>query len=253
MNLAMTWVYIIASVLGVSLISFIGIVTFQREEDKMKPFLLVLVSFAAGALLGDVFIHLLPEAVEEKGLNISMSLWILGGILIFFILEKFIQWHHCHLPEEHAHRPKPLAIMNLVGDGLHNFIDGLIIAGSYFVSVPIGLATTIAVALHEIPQEIGDFGVLIHSGLNRSRVLILNFMSALMAVLGALVVIFFTTAATVSLHEFLIPFTVGGFIYIASADLIPELHKELNPLNSLVQLLSLIAGIAIMLALLLLE
>ncbi len=249
----MTILYILGSVLGVSLISFIGIITFQRDEEKMKPFLLVLVSFSAGALLGDVFIHLLPEAVEAgAGLKISMSLWILGGILVFFILEKFIQWHHCHLPQEHTHAAKPLAVMNLIGDGLHNFIDGLIIAGSYFVSVPVGLATTVAVVLHEIPQEIGDFGVLIHGGFTRSRVLLLNFISALMAILGALVVIFFNTSS-ISLHELLIPFTAGGFLYIAGADLIPELHKETNPLNSLVQLLSLISGIAIMLALLLLE
>lgn len=248
----MIWLYIIASVIGVSLISFIGILTFQRDEEKMKPFLLVLVSFSAGALLGDVFIHLLPEAVEESGLKISMSLWILGGILLFFVLEKFIQWHHCHLPQEHTHATKPLAMMNLIGDGLHNYIDGLIIAGSYLVSIPVGLATTIAVVLHEIPQEIGDFGVLMHGGLTRSRVLVLNFLSAILAILGALTVLFLNTPAF-SLHNILIPFTAGGFLYIAGADLIPELHKELNPLNSLVQLLSLISGIAIMLALLLLE
>lgn len=249
----MIWIYTLASVLGVSLISFIGIITFQRDEEKMKPFLLVLVSFSAGALLGDVFIHLLPQAIEESGgLTISISLWILGGILVFFVLEKFIQWHHCHIPQEHTHPPRPLAVMNLIGDGLHNFIDGLIIAGSYLVSVPVGLATTVAVVLHEIPQEIGDFGVLMHGGFTRARVLVLNFMSALLALFGALVVLFFNISS-ISLHEFLIPFTAGGFLYIAGADLIPELHKETNPLNSLVQFLSLISGIAIMLALLLLE
>lgn len=247
----MIWLFVLGSVIVVSLISFIGLLGFQAENDRMRPFLLVLVSFSAGALLGDVFIHLLPEAVEEKGLTLPLSLWILGSILVFFVLEKFIHWHHCHLPEAHQHM-KPLAFMNLVGDGLHNFIDGAMIAGSYLISLPLGFATTIAVALHEIPQEIGDFGVLIHAGLQKSKVVFLNFISALTAILGAVIVLGLGVSSA-SVTGILTPFTVGGFLYIAGTDLIPELHKETNPVSSLIQLISFIGGIAVMLALLLIE
>ncbi|MBI2639237.1 ZIP family metal transporter [Candidatus Peregrinibacteria bacterium] len=249
--MVMIWLFVLGSVIVVSLISFIGLLGFQAENDRMRPFLLVLVSFSAGALLGDVFIHLLPEAVEEKGLTLPLSLWILGSILVFFVLEKFIHWHHCHLPEAHQHM-KPLAFMNLVGDGLHNFIDGAMIAGSYLISLPLGFATTIAVALHEIPQEIGDFGVLIHAGLQKSKVVFLNFISALTAILGAVIVLGLGVSSA-SVTGILTPFTVGGFLYIAGTDLIPELHKETNPVSSLIQLISFIGGIAVMLALLLIE
>lgn len=247
----MIWLLVLGSVVVVSLISFVGLLSFQSDADKVRPFLLVLVSFSAGALLGDVFIHLLPEAVEANGLHLGLSLWILGGILLFFVLEKFVHWHHCHLPEAHNH-PKPFAFMNLVGDGLHNFIDGAVIAGSYLISVPLGFATTIAVVLHEIPQEIGDFGILMHAGLQKSKVILLNFASALTAVLGAVVVLGLGISSDTVLNV-LAPFTVGGFLYIAGTDLIPELHKETNPVSSLIQLLSFIGGIAVMLALLLLE
>lgn len=246
-----SWILVLGSVAIVSLISFIGLLGLQMESEKMRPFLLVLVSFSAGALLGDVFIHLLPEAVKATGLSLPISLWILCGILIFFMLEKFIHWHHCHLPEAHQHT-KPLAFMNLVGDGLHNFIDGAVIAGSYLVSMPLGVATTIAVVLHEIPQEIGDFGVLIHAGLKKSRVIFLNFISALMAIVGAVIILGFSVSSDAILG-ILTPFTIGGFLYIAGTDLIPELHKETNPVSSLIQFISFIGGMAVMLALLLLE
>ena len=247
----MVWIYSLVSVSAVSLISLVGVVVIRWKEDEMKPFLLVLVSFSAGALLGDVFIHLLPKAAAVHGISLSMSLWVLAGLLVFFVMEKFIQWHHCHVPQEHQHN-KPLAIMNLCGDGLHNFIDGMILAGGYLVSLPVGIATTIAIVLHEIPQEISDFGVLIHSGLTRRKALFFNFLSALTAIVGTLVVLTLRVEPEAVL-TYLTPFTIGGFLYIAGSDLIPELHKETNPLSSLVQFFSLIAGIAVMLALLLLE
>lgn len=246
----MVWIYSLGSVIGVSLVSLVGVVTFKWREDEVRPFLLVLVSFSAGALLGDVFIHLLPEMAED-GITTSMSLWVLAGLLVFFILEKFVQWHHCHLPEEHKFG-KPLAFMNLCGDMLHNFIDGMILAGGYLVSLPVGIATTIAIVLHEIPQEISDFGVLIHSGLSRGKALFFNFISATTAILGTVVVLSIGVSSEAVL-AYLVPFTMGGFLYIAGSDLIPELHKETNPLRSLVQFLSLVAGIAVMLALLLVE
>lgn len=210
-----------------------------------------MVSFSAGAMLGDVFIHLLPELAEETGLDLTTSLYILLGIILFFVLEKVVHWRHCHMTasEDHVH---PLAMMNLVGGGMHNLIDGMLIAGAYMLSIPVGVATTVAVALHEIPQEMGDFGVLLHSGMKVKKALLMNFLIELTAVAGALFVLYLGQGGT-EVVQWVIPLTIGGFLYIANADLIPELHKEVKPLNSLIQLVSFIAGIGVMLLLLALE
>ncbi len=242
------WIYSMGSVLLISVISFTGIFTLSLKENSLKKILLFLVSFSAGALFGDAFIHLLPEAVAENGFGISISLSLLGGIVLFFILEKFIHWRHCHIPTS-THHPHPLAFMNLVGDGVHNFIDGLVIAGSYLASIPVGIATTIAVLLHEIPQEIGDFGVLLHAGFSKKKALFFNFLSALIAVIGAAVALA-AGSYMASITSFLIPFAAGGFIYIAGSDLIPELHKETDPSKSAAQLLAFVAGVLVMLGLL---
>ena len=204
-----------------------------------------MVSFSTGALFGGAFIHLLPEVVSETGFTLSVSLYALSGILFSFIIEKFVHWRHCHHPEhihEHVHS---FALMNLYGDSVHNLIDGLIIGASYLVSIPAGIATTIAVILHEIPQEIGDFGVLLHGGFSRKKALLLNFATALTAVVGAIIALAIG-AYTEHLTNFLVPFAAGSFIYIAGSDLIPELHKETSVKRSLGQLLALILGILIM-------
>lgn len=242
--------YIIISTFIVSLISFVGVFTLGIGKDKIQHFLLYLVSFSTGAMLGDAFIHLLPQYVEQNGFPISGSLSLLSGIVAFFIIEKFIHWHHCHFDgnEEHIH---PFAWANLIGDGVHNFIDGLIIAASYLVSIPVGFATTIAVIFHEIPQEIGDFGVLLHGGFSRGKALFYNFLIGLTAVAGAL--IGFALGKVAGVLQFLIPFAAGNFIYIAGSDLIPELHKEVKLSKSFMQLLYFLFGIAIMYILLLLE
>lgn len=244
-------IYSLLSVILVSLMSFIGVLTLSLNIKKLKNVLLFLVSLAAGSMLGDAFIHLLPEAVEESGFGIGISLSILFGILVFFIIEKFIHWNHCHMPTSRKH-VHSAGIMNLVGDGLHNFIDGLIIASSYLVSIPVGIATTIAVILHEIPQEIGDFGILIHSGFKVPKALLYNFLTAITAVLGAIISLYLGNLVG-SFNLFLIPFTVGGFIYIAASDLIPELHKEVKISKSIMQLFGLVLGIAFMIGLIFLE
>lgn len=210
-----------------------------------------MISFSAGALFGDVFLHLLPEVITAYGFGINISLSILGGIILFFLIEKVIHWRHCHMPitENHVH---PFALMNLVGDTTHNFIDGLIIGASYLISIPVGIATTIAVILHEIPQEIADFGVLIHGGFSRKKALLINFVTALTSVLGVIIALILNNYIE-NITLFLIPFTAGGFIYIAGADLIPELHKEVNPSASLLQILTFCLGIGIMVLLLLIE
>jgi zinc and cadmium transporter len=233
------WFYTVVSVFLVSLVSLVGIISISIDEKKLRRMLLFLVSFAAGALLGGAFLHLLPESAEH-GLQPKVSLYILAGIFGFFILEKMISWRHCHIPTSEEH-PHPVGFMNLVGDGFHNLMDGMIIAGSYLVNIPLGISTTFAVLLHEIPQEIGDFGILVHAGYSIRKALTFNFLSALTAVAGAV----FTLAIgleTESVSAFLVPFTIGGFVYIATADLIPELKKEVDLKKSLLQLLFILLG-----------
>jgi len=245
------WFFSFISVFLVSLLSFTGVLFLALQAEKLKKILLFLVSFAAGGLLGDAFLHLLPEAVETMGFSLEVSLAVLAGLLVFFVLEKFIAWRHCHIPTSREH-PHPLALMNLVGDGFHNFMDGMVITASFLAGLPLGIATTLAVIFHEIPQEIGDFGVLLHGGFSRRKALFFNFLSALAALAGVLF-IFFLGAKFTYLTQLLIPFTAGGFLYIAGSDLIPELHKETKLAKSLLQMLGLILGIGVMMLLLLNE
>ncbi len=239
------------SVIIVSLISLIGIFALWINHKLLDRILLYLVSLSAGTLLGDAFIHLLPEIYEGNGGGVKIPLYILSGILAFFILEKFIAWQHCHeMPcEDHPHA---FSYLIMIGDGLHNFIDGLIIAASYLVSIPVGIATTVAVILHEIPQEMGDYGTLIYGGFSRRRALLFNFITALTSIAGALVVLVVSKEVG-SFTEFLVPFAAGGFIYIAGTDLIPELHKRFALKESVWQLVALVAGIGLMVGLLFLE
>jgi zinc and cadmium transporter len=247
----MNWLYPITSVIIVSLISLIGILVIILGKDRMYKKLIFLVSFSAGTLLGDAFIHLIPEAYDTAGNKITISLYLLSGILLFFILEKIVHWRHCHEEPCETH-PHPFSYVILVGDSVHNFIDGLIIGASYLVSIPVGIATTIAVIFHEIPQEIGDFGSLIYGGFSRLKALVYNFISALFAVLGALLVLFFGNSSG-NLVNFLIPFAAGGFIYIASSDLIPELHKSTEIKKSIWQVITFVFGVILMLLLLIID
>ena len=241
------YLYTIVSVVIVSLLSLVGVFILTVRWKNLNKLTIFLVSLSAGTLLGDSFLHLIPEAVEKNN-GTSIWLWLLAGILFFFILEKVIHWRHCHLPTTDDH-PHPFGLMNLVGDGLHNFLDGIIIAGSFLVDINLGLATTIAVIAHEIPQEISDFGVLLHAGFSRVRALILNLLSASLAIFGSLLAL--TIGGKLeSFTNFIIPFTAGNFIYIATSDLFPELKKDNNKLHqAFFQLISIMAGIGIMLAL----
>lgn len=242
------WIYSLISVCIVSLISLVGLFTLSIKENKLKNILIYSISFSAGALFGDVFIHLLPEITKETGLTPIIATYILLGIVFSLFIEKIIHWRHCHMPVNkiHVHR---FAYMNLFGDSVHNFIDGLIIGAAYLVSVPVGLATTLAVIFHEIPQEIGDFGVLIHAGIKRKKALLYNFMTATTAIAGTvLAIILSSKVANVTI--FLSAFAAGTFIYIAGSDLIPELHKETLLRISVIQIFTFILGIAIMYGLL---
>ena len=245
-----TWAFTLIAVGSISVVSVIGALGLILRPDTVHKSILVLVSFAAGALLGDAFLHLIPEVAESSaGLDLTASLWLLAGVVGFFVLEKLLHWHHAHLPHEEVLHP--VAVTNLVGDGLHNFVDGAIVAGSFMVSSKLGLATAIAVALHEIPQEIGDFSILVHAGLKPRRALALNLATALTAVVGGAGTLLF--AGAINVERIFIPFTAGAFVYIASTDLLPELHKEPELRKSTTQLLAMITGIGIMLALLFIE
>jgi len=242
-----TLIYIFGSVFLVSLISLIGILILFLKEEKLKRVLIYFVSFSAGALLGSAFFHLLPEATKEIGFDLRNSFYLLSGIIICFILEKFIFWRHCHIFPNKDH-PHPFSFLILFSDGLHNFIDGLIIGASYLANISLGIATTLAVIFHEIPQEIGDFASLIYGGFSKSKALFFNFISALMAILGAIAFLILADKIE-GLINFLIPFAAGNFIYIASSDLIPELHKEFEIKKSIFQFIFFNAGLLVMFAL----
>lgn len=214
-----------------------------------------MVSFSTGALLGDVFIHIIPEMAENTDFLTTGLLITLAGIVISFVLEKVIFWRHCHImpsKESHHDHHHNVGLMNLLGDGVHNFIDGALIAGSFLVSVPLGIATTFAVFFHEIPQEIGDFAVLIYSGYEQKRALFLNFLSACAAFVGAGIILIWSAPLPI-IGMYILPLAAGNFVYIAGSDLIPELHKETRLKPMLVQLMSMLAGILIMYALTMVE
>lgn len=244
-----TIVWIFLSLAIVSSISLLGVFTLSLRREFVQRITLYLVSFAVGALFGGAFFHLIPEAYEQLGYGPQASLLIVTGILIFFVLEKFLRWRHCHVHDgvEHNHA-HPFVTMNLIGDGMHNLIDGILIAASYMSDTHAGIVTTLAVLLHEIPQEIGDFGVLLHGGLGVRRALLLNFLSALLAFAGAGLVILGSEWIE-GLSVYLLPITAGGFLYIAGSDLIPELQHDAGLRKSAFQFVGIAMGLACMLML----
>lgn len=238
------WTYSLLSVGLVSLISLVGVLSILLGGRRLDRLLPLLISLAVGALLGDALVHLLPKAFQDSASPSLTSLYVLLGILLFLLLERYLHWHHEHhaQPGSPVH---PVAYINLVSEGAHNFLDGVIIGASYLVSAPIGLATTLAVLLHELPQELGDFGILVHAGLTPRRALLLNLLAALLAVVGALISLLLGPAVT-DYAQFMLPFIAGGFIYIAGADLIPELHHEHGLPGSLAQLAMILTGVGLM-------
>lgn len=245
--------YTLLSVFIVSLISLVGTFTISLSKEFLSRSIFFLVSLAVGALFGDAIIHLIPEAFEEFENATSAAFFVIVGIFIFFVLEKFLHWHHSHGINGHdEHRVKPLGSIVLLSDGIHNFLDGVIIAAAYMVGIEVGVATTIAIILHEIPQEIGDFGILIHAGYTRAKALIVNFLSALSAVLGAGIALILGDASE-KITPALIALAAGSFLYIAGSDLVPELHKTSGIRKSFLQFIAILIGFALMFALVLLE
>lgn len=233
--------WILASTFLISLIALIGVFSLYVREELLNKILCCLVSLSAGALLGGAFLHLMPEASRLIGIEV-VSYIVLVGFCIFFLVEKLLFWRHCHKAKCPVHT---FTIMNLIGDAVHNFIDGLIIAASFLVSIHLGITTSIAVALHEIPQELGDFGVLVYGGFKKQTALKLNFIVALTAVIGG-VVGFVAYSYVKDLIVLLLPFAAGGFIYIAASDLVPELVREKSTKKSVLNFFIFLLGILVM-------
>lgn len=225
----------------VSLISLIGIFALLFKEKILNKILFPLIGFAAGSLIGGAFLHILPE-VLEKTQDMIIFYYLISGIILFFIMERYFHWRHCHEDSCNIHA---FTYLNLIGDGLHNFIDGMVIAASFIVSIKLGVVTTLAVILHEIPQELGDFAVLVYGGLSKTKALFYNFISALMAIVGTIIGYFMADIIT-DFSNFILPLTAGGFIYIAASDLIPQIHKESDTKRSRYAFAAFVLGIVFM-------
>lgn len=236
--------YILTSTFIISLGALIGIFTLSMKEKLLDKILLSLVALSSGALLGGAFIHLLPEGIEKLDGELFF-LMVLMALVVYLLIEKLLHWRHCHKGGKcpvHS-----FGYMNLIGDAIHNFIDGLIIAATFLINVPLGVTTSIAIALHEIPQEIGDFGVLLYSGFKKTRALLLNFIVALTVVIGGIVG-WILSGYIENITSFLLPIAAGGFIYIALSDLIPELRNQPKIKKFLVNFMFLLIGIGLMYA-----
>ncbi|MBI5414707.1 ZIP family metal transporter [Candidatus Peregrinibacteria bacterium] len=243
--------YAFISATLISLVSFSGALALLFQHKKIEKILLHLVAFSAGTMMAGALFHLLPEALAAYPLkNVLPFGFLIIGFSVFFILERFIFWHHCHRNGDcEVH---PVGYMSLIGDAIHNFLDGVVLIPAFFIDTHVGIATTIAIIAHEIPQEIGDFGVLLHAGMEPAKALFLNFLSAVFAILG----VFFgwgIQGKMETMTPFLLAFTAGGFLYISASDLVPELHKEKNLLKATFSFLMFAVGILLMMWLKLVE
>ncbi len=235
---ALYWIILFCIING--LIAFIGAFSLLISKKSLGKLLLILVAFSAGALISGAFFHLIPESLQENSPMFVFS-YVIIGFIGFFVMEKFLHWHHCHKGKCEVH---PVSHLILYGDGIHNFIDGLIIAAAFIISIPFGIITSLLILAHEIPQELGDFGVLIYGGFSRKKSLIYNFIAQLTCLLGGIIGFFFSSALEFS--RFLIPFAAGGFIYISASDLIPEIRKEPSLLKSLLYISVFIIGLVLL-------
>jgi zinc and cadmium transporter len=224
-----------------SAIALVGSVTLLLSEAALNRIIMPLVAFAAGSLFGGAFFHMLPAAIEESPAEAGVFLWALVGFALFFALEQFLHWHHCHRASSDC--KKPLTYLILLGDGLHNFLGGLGVAGVFLIDVRLGLAAWLAAAAHEVPQELGDFGVLIHGGWKKATALLLNLFSGLTFLVGGLVA--YAASARVEVG-FLVPFAAGNFIYIGASDLVPEVNKHREIGANVLHFASFVAGIALL-------
>ena len=234
-----TWIF--ASGLLMSAIAFVGGFAFLLNDSLLKKVLLPLVAFSAGSLIGGALFHMLPESIEHMGNGTAPYAWLAFGFLSFFALEQFLHWHHCH--HSPSHYKHPVTHLLLIADGVHNLIGGLAVGASFLIDIRLGIATWIAAAAHEVPQELGDFAVLVHGGWKKGKALFANFISALPFLLGGLIVYFVSTEMDVA---FLVPFAAGNFLYIAAADLIPEVKHSSKLSENIIHLIAFIAGLVLL-------
>jgi len=237
---------LILSLLGsftVALISVIGIITFSLSEKLLNKILIFFVSFSAGALIGGAFFHLLPEAIDINKDPAKVFAYSLTGFCLFFLIERILRWHHCHKFDCDTHRH--LGFLNLIGDGVHNFLDGIIIISAFSVNAALGIPITVSIILHEVPQELSDYGVLLHSGFTKTRALFYNFMAAAIAIIGVIAG-YLLLDSIQNINQYLIPFAAGNFIYIGASDLIPEIHQERNAVKSLFSFLIFLSALFFM-------
>jgi zinc and cadmium transporter len=236
-----TFWWILVGGLLMSAIALVGSATLLLKESTLQRVVMPLVAFAAGSLLGGAFFHMLPAALEAQPDASIVFLWALVGFSVFFALEQFLHWHHCHRASSDCR--KPLTYLILLGDGLHNFLGGLGVAGVFLIDFRLGIAAWLAAAAHEVPQELGDFGVLVHGGWRKGTALLLNLLSGLTFLLGGLVA--YAASARVEIG-FLVPFAAGNFIYIGASDLVPEVNKHRELRGNFVHFAAFAAGIALL-------
>jgi len=238
-------VWIIVATLVDSLIALVGVFSLWVKDRILKDVLFGLVAFSAGALLGGALLHLVAESLESQALSVdTVFVLVMVGFSFFFIMEKFLYWHHCHDGVCEIH---PYTYLILFGDSVHNFIDGLVIAASFIVDIRFGVLTTFMIISHEVPQELGDFAVLVYGGMEKKRALLYNFISQLTCVAGGLMG-YLASSASGAFTIYLLPLAAGGFIYISASDLIPELHREVNLRKSILAFFFFAAGVGFMLA-----
>lgn len=236
-------IFSLLAVSAVSLASLAGVVSLLFSKNFLNKILIWLVSFAAGSLIGGAFFHILPEHLEDSDNMLRSFVYVTSGFCLFFVLERILRWHHCHKGEcdTHAH----LGWLNLLGDGVHNFIDGMVIFAAFSVGPALGWPVLLSIIFHEIPQELGDFGVLVYSGFSRFKALAYNFVSALLSLAGVLFAFIFYYY-NLSIQDLLLPLAAGGFIYIAASDLVPELHQTKKLSKSLLNFVIFVAALALM-------
>jgi zinc and cadmium transporter len=232
------WIILMTVIDG--LIALVGSLFLGFSKERLKRFLFILVAFSAGALLSGAFFHMMSESLEVLTPDTAFT-YLLVGFILFFLIERFLHWHHCHDQDCKVH---PVSYLILFGDGIHNFIDGLVIASSFLISIPFGIVTSLIILGHELPQEMGDFAVLLHGGMKYKKALVFNFLSQMTAVVGGVVGYFLTA----SFSTLLLPFAAGGFLYISASDLIPEFHKEDDLRKTAVAFIAFLIGIVFLLS-----
>lgn len=226
-----------------SAIALVGSLTLLLKPQTLERLLLPLVAFAAGSLIGGAFFHMIPASLARMDSALDAGVGIVAGFTAFFLLEHVLQWRHCHRATRSAR--KPLGYLILIGDGLHNFLGGLAIAGTFLIDIRLGITSWLAAAAHEIPQEIGDFGVLVNSGWSKRNALVFNTLSALTFLLGGLLAYWLSFSLDIS---WLIPFAAGNFIYIGATDLVPEINRRAGTAENFVHLLAFVLGLAVLFA-----